>query len=72
MGYNYNGKMRPAEVLLKMNGEFEQIRRRETPRDYFATVMNPQLETVIAQMEPKEFVHKIKRRAPCQIAQNAI
>ncbi len=53
MGYNYNGKMRPAEVLLKMNGEFEQIRRRETPRDYFATVMNPQLEAVIAQMESK-------------------
>ena len=45
--------MRPAEVLLKMDGEFELIRRRETPRDYFATVMNPQLEAVIRQMEEK-------------------
>lgn len=37
MGYNYNGKLRSAEVLLKQNGSFELIRRAETPRDYFAT-----------------------------------
>ena len=36
MGYNYNGKLRSAEVLLKQDGSFELIRRAETPRDYFA------------------------------------
>lgn len=38
MGYNYNGKLKSAEVLLKENGEFELIRRAETPQDYFATL----------------------------------
>ncbi len=37
MGYNYNGKLRSAELLLKENGEVELIRRAETPEDYFAT-----------------------------------
>ncbi len=37
MGYNYNGKLRSAELLLKENGEVEMIRRAETPKDYFAT-----------------------------------
>lgn len=37
MGYNYNGKLRSAEILLKENGEFQLIRRAETPADYFAT-----------------------------------
>lgn len=37
MGYNYNGKLRSAEVLLKENGSTELIRRAETPADYFAT-----------------------------------
>ncbi len=37
MGYNYNGKLRSAEVLLKEDGSFQLIRRAETPRDYFAT-----------------------------------
>ena len=37
MGYNYNGKLRSAEILLKENGEFQLIRRAETPKDYFAT-----------------------------------
>lgn len=37
MGYNYNGKLRSAEVLLKEDGSFEKIRRAETPADYFAT-----------------------------------
>ena len=37
MGYNYNGKLRSAEVLLKQDGSFVLIRRAETPRDYFAT-----------------------------------
>ena len=37
MGYNYNGKLRSAEVLLKEDGSFEVIRRAETLNDYFAT-----------------------------------
>ena len=37
MGYNYNGKLRSAEVLLQEDGSFKLIRRAETPADYFAT-----------------------------------
>ena len=37
MGYNYNGKLRSAEVLLKEDGSHQLIRRAETPEDYFAT-----------------------------------
>ena len=38
MGYNYNGKLRSAEVLLKADGTTQLIRRAETPEDYFATL----------------------------------
>ena len=38
MGYNYNGKLRSAEVLLHPDGSFQLIRRAETPADYFATL----------------------------------
>ena len=37
MGYNYNGKLRSAELLLKEDGSVELMRRAETPADYFAT-----------------------------------
>ena len=37
MGYNYNGKLRSAEILLREDGSTQMIRRAETPRDYFAT-----------------------------------
>lgn len=37
MGYNYNGKLRSAELLLKEDGSVKMIRRAETPKDYFAT-----------------------------------
>jgi len=37
MGYNYNGKLRSAELLLKEDGSVKLIRRAETPEDYFAT-----------------------------------
>ena len=37
MGYQYNGKLRSAELMLKENGEVQMIRRAETPKDYFAT-----------------------------------
>ena len=38
MGYNYNGKLRSAEVLLCADGSAKLIRRAETPEDYFATL----------------------------------
>ncbi|GHU73517.1 diaminopimelate decarboxylase [Clostridia bacterium] len=37
MGYNYNGKLRSAEVLLEADGSFRMIRRAESLEDYFAT-----------------------------------
>ena len=39
MGYNYNGKLRSAELLLRQDGSVELIRRAETPDDYFATLV---------------------------------
>ena len=38
MGFNYNGKLRSAELLLRENGEVVQIRRAETLEDYFGTL----------------------------------
>ena len=38
MGFNYNGKLRSAEILLKADGTTELIRRAETLEDYFATL----------------------------------
>ena len=37
MGYNYNGKLKSAELLLCEDGDVQLIRRAETPADYFAT-----------------------------------
>ncbi len=37
MGYNYNGKLKSAEILLQEDGTAKMIRRAETPKDYFAT-----------------------------------
>jgi len=38
MGFNYNGKLRSAELLLKPDGKIEQIRRAETVKDHFQTL----------------------------------
>ncbi|HCO29059.1 MAG TPA: diaminopimelate decarboxylase, partial [Lachnospiraceae bacterium] len=38
MGYNYNGKLRSAEILLQEDGTTRMIRRAETLEDYFATL----------------------------------
>jgi diaminopimelate decarboxylase len=38
MGFNYNGKLRHAELLLKPDGSVELIRRAETIDDYFGTL----------------------------------
>ncbi|MBR7016667.1 MAG: diaminopimelate decarboxylase [Lachnospiraceae bacterium] len=50
MGYNYNGKLKSAEVLLHEDGSFDMIRRAETPADYFATFSNlPVYEQLMAE-----------------------
>ncbi len=41
MGFNYNGKLRSAELLIRESGEVEMIRRAETLDDYFATLNFP-------------------------------
>ena len=38
MGYNYNGRLRSAEILYCEDGTYRMIRRAETPQDYFATL----------------------------------
>ncbi|MDR0842073.1 MAG: diaminopimelate decarboxylase, partial [Acidobacteriota bacterium] len=39
MGFNYNGKLRSAELLIEEDGSVELIRRAETLDDYFATAV---------------------------------
>ena len=39
MGYQYNGRLRSAEILYTESGDFRLIRRAETPEDYFATLV---------------------------------
>nr|WP_330369254.1 diaminopimelate decarboxylase [Butyrivibrio sp. AC2005] len=55
MGYNYNGKLWCAELLLKENGSVEQIRRAQKPRDYFATLdclpMFSELDNIMKECE---------------------
>ncbi len=41
MGFQYNGKLRSAELLLTEDGRVRQIRRAETPEDYFSTINFP-------------------------------
>ncbi|MBR3746104.1 MAG: diaminopimelate decarboxylase, partial [Selenomonadaceae bacterium] len=48
MGFNYNGKLRSAELLLRENGEVEMIRRAETLQDYFATLNFPDARLKLA------------------------
>ncbi len=43
MGFNYNGKLRCAELLLKEDGSVVQIRRAETVGDYMGTLCFPAL-----------------------------
>lgn len=45
MGFNYNGKLRSAEILLRKDGSVEKIRRAESVNDYFATLDFDRLET---------------------------
>jgi diaminopimelate decarboxylase len=43
MGFNYNGKLRPGELLMQEDGSVREIRRRENLGDYFATLDYPGL-----------------------------
>jgi diaminopimelate decarboxylase len=52
MGFNYNGKLRPQELLLRADGKVELIRRAETVEDYFATL----------QFQPRIIVPELNRR----------
>ncbi len=58
MGYNYNGKLWCAELLLKEDGSVEQIRRAQTPRDYFATLdglsMYSELDKIMKELENRK------------------
>lgn len=48
MGYNYNGRLRSAEILRNGAGNFRMIRRAETARDYFATLdMDPAADRLL-------------------------
>ena len=51
MGYNYNGSLRSAEILLHEDGSFELIRRAETPRDYFATLVDPNVMRTVDEIK---------------------
>jgi diaminopimelate decarboxylase len=46
MGFNYNGKLRSAELLLREDGSVVEIRRAETIEDYFATLDFEKLESL--------------------------
>jgi diaminopimelate decarboxylase len=48
MGFNYNGKLRSAELLLKTDGSVSMIRRAETLVDYFSTLQFEQCELTLA------------------------
>jgi diaminopimelate decarboxylase len=53
MGFNYNGKLRSAELLLREDGSVMEIRRAETVEDYFATLDFRALESF--QGEPQQY-----------------
>ena len=46
MGFNYNGKLRSGELLLKEDGSIVEIRRKETVSDYFSTLDYPGLKDI--------------------------
>ncbi len=58
MGFNYNGKLRCAELLLRESGDVEQIRRAETLDDHFATLTFPVAKKVRA---PRRTTAKSRR-----------
>jgi diaminopimelate decarboxylase len=57
MGFNYNGKLRPKELLLKADGKVALIRRAETLSDHFAT-----LEFEADEISPQSAAHQTEWR----------
>lgn len=55
MGYNYNGRLRSAEVLLVCDGTGRLIRRAEEPRDYFATFDNLEVGKALGVSSPLDY-----------------
>ena len=55
MGYNYNGKLKSAELLLKEDGSVQLIRRAETPMDYFATFDQFDIYKKLSQYDQDKF-----------------
>ena len=55
MGYNYNGKLKSAELLLKEDGSVQLIRRAETPMDYFATFDQFDIYEKLSQYDQDKF-----------------
>ncbi len=56
MGYNYNGKLKSSELLIKKDGSVELIRRAETERDYFATFDNLEIYSKLSKIMDGEGV----------------
>ena len=54
MGYNYNGKLRSAELLLREDGSVELIRRAETPKDYLRPSTSPACSTTSSKKTAKK------------------
>ena len=54
MGFNYNGKLRHQELLLREDGSIQQIRRNETLKDLFATLDYPGLNEKAEKAEQNE------------------
>lgn len=54
MGYNYNGKLRSAELLLKEDSSVQLLRRAETPKDYFSTLVSCIYSSSILQSKARE------------------
>jgi diaminopimelate decarboxylase len=63
MGFNYNGRLRPKELLLRTNGSVELIRREESAEDYFATLnFEPQM------LVPNRPAHDDRNEAKAAVA----
>ena len=65
MGYNYNGRLRSAKVLLRPDGSADLIRRAERPGDYFATLdVLPSGRELLAKSRAESARRRAPRRAP--------
>ena len=61
MGYNYNGRLRSAEILYTREGDYRMIRRAETPADYFATLDGDEAAAALRGGEDESFPKNITK-----------